>query len=168
MFLTPPPSFPLIRRIELQSMKNKMTVSKKTVALTIAATVAALSATAHAEEHKQRNIDASKLPPAATKQGVTYADDIKAIFEKSCVKCHGQEKPKAKLRLTSLEAALKGGEDGKVIEPGNSAKSILVANVARISEEDDWMPPKKNKANIGPLTAEQVGLIRAWIDQGAK
>jgi hypothetical protein len=30
------------------------------------------------------------------------------------------------------------------------------------------MPPAHNKANIGPLTPEQIGLIRAWIDQGAK
>ena len=128
----------------------------------------ALSATAHAEEHKRPAIDASKLPPAATKAGVTYAGDIKAIFEKSCVKCHNAEKPKAKLNLTTLAGTLKGSADGKVIEPGNSAKSLLVANVARIGEEDDWMPPKENKAKIGPLTTEQVGLIRAWIDQGAK
>lgn len=147
-------------------MKNIMTVSQHLVVLAVAASVVALSPTARAEEHQ--NIDASKLPPAATKPGVTYAGDIKAIFEKSCVKCHGEEKPKAKLRLNSLEGALKGGADGKVIEPGQSAKSSLVASVARIGEEDHWMPPKDNKAKIAPLTAEQVGLIRAWIDQGAK
>jgi uncharacterized membrane protein len=149
-------------------MKIKTKVSQQLMALTMAASVIALGATAHAEEHKHPNIDASKLPPAATKKGVTYTGDIKAIFDKSCVKCHNAEKPKAKLNLTTLAGALKGGEDGKVIEPGESAKSMLVASVARIGEEDDWMPPKKNKANIGPLTAEQVGLIRAWIDQGAK
>lgn len=149
-------------------MKDKMTVSQQLITLTVAASVVVFSTTGRAQEHKQPNIDASKLPPASTKKGVTYAGDIKAIFEKSCVKCHGAEKPKAKLNLTTLAGALKGGGDGKVIEPGNSSKSILLASVARIGEEDDWMPPKKNKANIGPLTAEQVGLIRAWIDQGAK
>ncbi len=90
------------------------------------------------------------------------------MFEESCVKCHGGEKPKAKLRLDSLESVLKGGVDGKVIEPGNSAKSVLVINVAHLGDEDDWMPPPKNKAGIKPLTREQIGLIRAWIDQGAK
>ena len=113
-------------------------------------------------------VDVSKLPPASTQKDVTYAKDIKPILEKSCVKCHGTEKPKAKLRLDSLEAALKGSENGKVIESGNSAKSVLVHNVARIGDEDNWMPPKDNKAKIPPLTPEQVGLIRAWIDQGAK
>jgi len=113
-------------------------------------------------------VDVSKLPPASTQKGVTYAKNIKAIFEKSCVKCHGAEKSKAKLRLDNLEGALKGSADNKVIEPGNSAKSMLVHNVAHLGDEDYWMPPPDNKANIPPLTKEQIGLIRAWIDQGAK
>jgi mono/diheme cytochrome c family protein len=110
------------------------------------------------------DVDTSKLPPASDKKGVTYAKDIKPIFEKTCFKCHGAEKQKGKLRVDSLEATLKGGDDGKVVEPGNSAKSTLVHAVARLNE-DDAMPP----ADKGdPLTKEQVGLIRAWIDQGAK
>jgi len=150
-------------------MKSKMIVSRELMGLTVAASLVAVSATGRAEDHKQPHIDASKLPPAATKQGVTYAGDIKAIFEKSCVKCHGQEKPKAKLRLNSLEGALKGSADGKVIEPGNSVKSALFLNVTRLGDDEDlWMPPKDNKAKIPPLTAAEMGLIRAWIDQGAK
>ena len=117
---------------------------------------------------KKPSVDVSKLPPASDQKGVTYAKDIKPIFEKSCVKCHGAEKPKAKLRLDSLEGALKGGEDGKVVEPGNSANSMLVHNIAHIGNEDDFMPPPDNKAKIPPLTKDQIGLIRAWIDQGAK
>jgi mono/diheme cytochrome c family protein len=124
--------------------------------------------TTWAAEKSKPSIDASKLPPASTKQGVTYAADIKPILEKSCIKCHGAERQKGKLRLDSLAAALKGGEDGKVIEPGNSAGSILVANVAHVGDEDEYMPPPDNKDKIPPLTKEQVGLIRAWIDQGAK
>jgi uncharacterized membrane protein len=113
--------------------------------------------------------DESKLPPAASKTGVTFAADIKPIFEKSCVKCHGDEKPKAGLKLTSLEATLKGTKEGKVLEPGHSAKSELVLAVAYATEdEEEWMPPKGNKAKIAPLTKEEIGLIRAWIDQGAK
>src|SRR6267143_1457690 len=115
-----------------------------------------------------KKVDTSKLPPASDKKGVTYAADIKPIFEKSCIKCHGPEKQKGKLRLDSLAAALKGGEDGKVVEVGDSAKSMLVHNVAHVGDEDMFMPPPDNKDKIQPLTKEQVGLIRAWIDQGAK
>ena len=117
---------------------------------------------------EKKAVDLSKIPPPSDKTGVTYAVDIKPILDKSCIKCHGGEKPKGKLRLDSLAGVLKGGEDGKVVQPGNSAGSVLVQNVAHAGDPDDYMPPPGNKANIPPLTKEQIGLIRAWIDQGAK
>ena len=117
---------------------------------------------------KKKAVDLSKIPPASSKTGVTYAVDIKPTFETSCAKCHGAEKPKGRLRLDILEGVLKGGEDGKVVLPGNSAGSVLVHNVAHAGHPDGYMPPPRNKANIPPLTKEQIGLIRAWIDQGAK
>lgn len=121
-----------------------------------------------AAEKPKRIIDFSKLPPVSDKQNVTYAADIKPIFDNSCTKCHGPQKPKGKLRLDSREGALKGGEDGKVILRGDSAHSVLIHNVAHLGDPDDYMPPPKNKANIAPLTTSQMGIIRAWIDQGAK
>jgi len=146
---------------------NKPTLLTQSI-LTLAGicAFATLSLTAQAHEGK---VDVSKLPPAATKTGVTFAADIKPIFDVSCVKCHGDEKPKAGLKLTTLEATLKGTKDGKVIEPGSSEKSALLGSVAYLPGEDDhWMPPKNNKAKIAPLTKDQVGLVRAWIEQGAK
>ena len=112
---------------------------------------------------------ASPPPPAATKTGVTYATDIKPILDQSCVKCHSGDKPKARLKLDTLEGVLKGSKDGKIVTVGDSANSFMVKCIAHTSDDhDSWMPPLHNKANIGPLTAEQIGLIRAWIDQGAK
>jgi hypothetical protein len=114
------------------------------------------------------DVDTSKLPPVSAKTGVIYATDIKPIFEASCVKCHNGPKAKAKLHLDSLDGVVKGGEDGKVVEPGNSAKSMLVLNVAHLGDDMDFMPPPKNKMGLKKLTDEQIGLIRAWIDQGVK
>jgi len=112
---------------------------------------------------------AGTLPPASTKQGVTYTNDIKTILDASCVKCHGVDKPKARLQLNSLEATLKGGKDGKIVTVGDSANSLIVKAVAHLTaDHDSWMPPLNNKAGIKPLTPDQIGLIRAWIDQGAK
>jgi hypothetical protein len=110
------------------------------------------------------DIDISKLPPASTKKDISYAKDIKPVFEKSCFKCHGTEKQKGKLRLDSLEAVKKGGENGEVIVVGKSEKSSLVHAVAAL-DPDMTMPPE---GKGDPLTKEQVGLIRTWIDQGAK
>ncbi len=112
--------------------------------------------------------DINKLPPAADRKDVTYASDIKSIFDQYCVKCHGPEKPKKRLRLDNLEGALKGGKSGKAIEPGNSAESSLVHKVGRLGDPEDFMPPPNNKAKIPQLTRDQVALLRAWIDQGAK
>jgi mono/diheme cytochrome c family protein len=105
------------------------------------------------------------LPPASTKTGVTYATDIKPIFDANCLKCHDSKKPKqaAKLSLDTLAGALKGAKHGKVIIPGDSAKSDLVLSVAHVGDPDTFMPKKAKQ-----LTPEQIGLIRAWIDQGAK
>ncbi len=164
-------------------------------------------------------LDLSKLPPAANRKNVTYEKDIKPLFDSSCIRCHGQERPKGGLRLDSLEAALKGGKDGKVIDAGDSKKSALVIAVAQLDEETA-MPPKRRPGRGGPggvtrpggprentppdgssgnhpgtgaesgpsrppgrpggfggggfgpppkaLSPEEVGLVRAWIDQGAK
>lgn len=128
----------------------------------------ALAASLFTVSAADKPVDVSKIPPASDKKGVTYEADIKPIFDKSCIKCHGSERQKGKLRLDSLAATLKGGDDGKVIEVGNSAKSMLVHNVAHVGDEDMFMPPPDNKDKIPPLTKEQIGLIRAWIDQGAK
>jgi hypothetical protein len=115
-----------------------------------------------------REVDIGTLPPASAQKGVTYAKDIKPLFDRSCVECHGGKKPKAKLSLETLEGALRGSADGKVIQPGSSAKSQLVLSAAHLGPKDTWMPPPNKKAKFPQLPNEQVGLIRAWIDQGAK
>ena len=139
-----------------------MTTKSICTILSIAILGAALAVAA---DSKKTPVDASKLPPPSDRKDVTYEKDIRPIFEKNCFKCHGPEKQKGDLRLDSLKATLAGGEYGEVIVPNKSAESKLVIAVAHLGDEDDFMPPPE-KAK--PLTAEQVGLIRAWIDQGAK
>ena len=68
------------------------------------------------------DIDPSKLPPPSDKKDLTFEKDIKPLFDKSCVECHGAVKPKGKLRLDTLEGTLKGSVDGKVLEAGKSEK----------------------------------------------
>jgi hypothetical protein len=110
---------------------------------------------------------ADQLPPASTKTGVTYATDIKPIFDTACVFCHDSTKhPKAHLALDSLAGVLKGSENGPVIVVGDSAKSDLVLSVAHIGDPMSFMP--KGRPPVKKLTDDQIGLIRAWIDQGAK
>jgi hypothetical protein len=106
-------------------------------------------------------IDESKLPPPAETQ-VDFARDIKPIFQAECLRCHSGERPKSNYRLTSREEALKGGNDGLDILPGQSARSPLIHYVARLIPDLEMPPDGKGH----PLTGEQIGLLRAWIDQG--
>ena len=110
-----------------------------------------------------------KLPPASDKKDVTYATDIKPIFDANCAKCHSGDRAKAKLHMDTLEGVLKGTKAGKIVTAGDSASSFIVKSVAHATEDkDEWMPPVPNKAGAKTLTPEQIGLVRAWIDQGAK
>ena len=95
-------------------------------------------------------LDLSKLPPPADKKGLTYAKDIRPLFEASCFRCHGEERHRGDLRLDSLEAVLKGGEDGKVVIPGKSKESPLVLAVAQLDEETAMPPKRGNGPGGGP------------------
>ncbi len=106
-------------------------------------------------------VDPSQLPPAATRP-VDFVRDIHPLLAQACFSCHGADKQKGDLRLDLKAAALKGGESGRAILPGKSAASPLIHNVAGLNP-DQLMPPKGDR-----LTAEQIGLLRAWIDQGAE
>ena len=106
-------------------------------------------------------LDLAQLPPA-TPRPVDFAKDIRPIFEQACQSCHGAQKQKSGFRLDEREAALKGGENyAPDIQPRHSADSPLIHFVAGLVP-DRKMPPKGDS-----LTADQIGLLRAWIDQGA-
>lgn len=182
----------------------------KTSKLILLSLVSVAASTFAAEKFDIDKLDLSKLPPAAEKKELTYAKDIKPILQASCLRCHGQQRPKGDLRLDNLEGVLQGGKDGKVVVAGDSKHSILVIAAAQIDDKTA-MPPKRRSGGPGgpggpgsgngstppagsgggdnaprppaqggpggpggfgpppkPLTAEQVGIIRSWIDQGAK
>lgn len=148
---------------------HKLTLAIQVSVLVMSFSVSAIGA----------NLDLSKLPPASPKEGVTFNRDILPMLEASCVQCHSGEKPKDGLRLDTLADALKGTKHSKVIIPGKSAESKLVIAIARL-DKDSAMPPAPKPPKAGapadkatkpapkPLSLEEVALVRAWIDQGAK
>jgi hypothetical protein len=99
--------------------------------------------------------------PAPAPRPVDFVKDIKPLFETSCVKCHAKGKAKGDFSLETREAFLKGGETGAGAVVGKSAESYVVELVAGV--DPDTVMPKKGSH----WTAEQVGILRAWIDQGA-
>ena len=101
-------------------------------------------------------------PSPAPQTAVDFTRDIQPILQASCYECHGAKKTKAHLRLDSAAGIAKGGETGPIIVPGKSQQSLIVRRILGL-DGDDRMPKDED-----PLSAEQIALIRTWIDQGAK
>ena len=98
--------------------------------------------------------------PAAVRRAVSYEDEVQPLLAQRCYSCHGLERQRSGLRLDAVEAMIKGGDSGPAIVPGRGAESLLIQLVAGL-EEDRVMPPKGDR-----LTDEEIGVLRAWIDQG--
>ncbi len=93
---------------------------------------------------------------------VDFNKEIAPILAASCVKCHGPERQKAKLRLDSPEAITAGSENGPVLVAGKPGESTLCKLISLPADHPDRMP-----VNSDPLKPEQVALIAKWIEQGA-
>lgn len=119
-----------------------------------------LAGTALFPAFSARAADPLRLPPPVSRS-VEFADDIRPIFETHCYRCHGSQRQEGGLRLDQKTGALKGGDLGPAIVPGDSAGSLLVQAVAGMNK--DLIMPRKGER----LTEEQIELLRAWIDAGA-
>jgi hypothetical protein len=108
-------------------------------------------------------VDPAQLPPSANRE-VSFATEIQPILDRACLRCHGPERPKSGFRLDHAQAVLKGGDLGVAVIPGDSARSPLIHYVARLVPDLEMPPVGKGE----PLTPAEVGLLRAWIDQGVR
>src|SRR5436190_14280064 len=108
----------------------------------------------------QTPIDVSRLPAPAART-IDFVKDVQPILSGSCYNCHGLKRAEAGLRFDRRSDALRGSDNGAVIIAGKGSESLMVHAVSGL--RDDLKMPKKGEA----LTAEQVGILRAWIDQGA-
>ncbi len=102
---------------------------------------------------------AQTLPPAAATK-VDFEKHILPILQQNCHSCHGAEVQQSGLRLDRRQPAMRGGDYGPVIIPGKSAESKLIRRVVN-GDGGMLMPPS------GSLSKADIGLLRAWIDQGA-
>jgi formylglycine-generating enzyme required for sulfatase activity/mono/diheme cytochrome c family protein len=94
---------------------------------------------------------------------IDFRKEVKPVLEVHCLSCHGTEKPKGALNLTTREASIKGGDDGTSLVPGKPTESPLYTTTVLPADHDDAMPPK------GPrLMKEETERLRLWIEQGAE
>lgn len=100
------------------------------------------------------SIAVSSFATAADK--VTFDDHVLPIFRNACNNCHNPDKKKAGLDLTTYQATLQGSENGKVVQSGNAAASLLFKCVK--GTEEPKMPPKGDMLNDAELA-----LVEKWI-----
>jgi hypothetical protein len=100
---------------------------------------------------------------SVTAAPVDYLRDVKPALAENCYRCHGASQQKHGLRLDTAVSALKGGDTGQAVQPGQGAKSLLVQVIKGEHDSITRMPYKKP-----PLSEEKIALIARWIDEGAK
>jgi mono/diheme cytochrome c family protein len=91
---------------------------------------------------------------------VNYYQDIEPILNASCVGCHQAGMAAGGFKADAPENVLQGGASGPAVIPGKAQRSLLYQRLTVTT--DKRMPP------AGTLTEEQLALIRAWINLGAK
>lgn len=93
---------------------------------------------------------------------IDYSTQVKPIFNKKCIACHGGVKQKAGFSLLFREEALGNTESGKpAIIPGNPDESELIRRIS-ITDPEERMPYKHE-----PLSKEEIDILTKWIKQGA-
>ena len=75
-------------------------------------------------------------------EAAIYADVVQPLFQARCYGCHGPNKKKGKLRLDKPEFILKGGKEGKAVEPGKADESEMIERLLLPADDEDHMPPK--------------------------
>jgi len=93
---------------------------------------------------------------------VNYSTHIKPVFMERCIACHGALKQEGGLRLDTAALAIKGGESGAAIIPGDAVASPLLSRVVA-TDESERMPPEGQ-----PLKPDQIAALRSWIAHKAE
>jgi mono/diheme cytochrome c family protein len=104
----------------------------------------------------------SLLVPAVAPQEVQWDRDVRPILSQHCFQCHGPDEATREARLRLDVAGVREDERGIVV-PGDPAASELVRRVTSADPDERMPPPELGK----DLTAEQVEVLRAWVEQGA-
>ncbi|MDC0934852.1 PSD1 and planctomycete cytochrome C domain-containing protein [Pirellulales bacterium] len=109
------------------------------------------------------------LPYASADGGerpIEFSRDVRPILSAHCFHCHGpdEERREADLRLDDAESALEDRGDYAAVVPGNLERSELVARITT-DDPDLRMPPDDIHK---PLSEEQIHILNAWVEQGAK
>ena len=104
--------------------------------------------------------------PGANGADIDFYRDVSPILKSNCIACHNKTTTKAALNMETPEAMRKGGDSGEGVAPGSGAESLIYQAAAHLGNVE--MPPRGNKSGARRLNPDELALLKAWIDQGAK
>jgi mono/diheme cytochrome c family protein len=105
----------------------------------------------------------AQTPTTGRTRVVGYAEEVKPLLTARCLSCHGPTAQKSGLRVDRRASLLRGGDSGEPsIVPGDGRRSALIRAISG-SDPDRTMPAKGKR-----LSAGEVALLSAWVDQGAE
>ncbi|MEX1039959.1 MAG: DUF1549 domain-containing protein [Pirellulaceae bacterium] len=102
---------------------------------------------------------ADELPPPADHE-IDFHREVLPILANRCVTCHASGRAEGSFSLETRSDILRESDSGQTVIPGDSANSMLIELVAGV--DPTWVMPKQGKL----LSDQEVGILRAWIDQG--
>ena len=97
---------------------------------------------------------------------VDYATEILPLLKQNCLACHHAKEAEGGLVMETIETILQGGDTGPALVSGKPAESLLFTRA--VGGDEPLMPPEDNGVGAKALNPEQLGLLKLWIDQGAK
>lgn len=93
---------------------------------------------------------------------IDYQGEVKSILTKYCVGCHSEKDNDSEVQLQSLAHIRKGGPKGTLLIANDPSSSLLVKVLTGLQE------PKMPPTDAPQPTADEIGVIVKWIEQGAK
>lgn len=96
----------------------------------------------------------------------SFDKDVLPILEQNCIACHNLAIDEGKLSLEDVESILKGGKRGPSVVAGKPDESLVFLFASHA--KNPVMPPPKNKVEATPLTPRELGILKKWIEEGAK
>ncbi|QDT13195.1 c-type cytochrome domain-containing protein [Stieleria marina] len=97
---------------------------------------------------------------------VDFATEIFPLLRQNCLACHHAKDSEGGLNLETHSLMQQGGDSGPGVVAKNIAESLVFTRAS--GQLDDLMPPEDNDVGAKTLTAKQLGLLKLWINQGAK
>ncbi|MEX2671449.1 MAG: DUF1549 domain-containing protein [Phycisphaeraceae bacterium] len=90
-----------------------------------------------------------------------FAHQVAPILRNRCGDCHTGEEREGGLSLNTLESMLRGGRGGPAVVPGDADVSFIY-EIITDPDPEMRMPPEEER-----MPAEEIAIIRAWIEAGA-